>query len=82
VSINQNSVFIPAESGWYFTHAGVSPKDPPALHRVAVWRIVEDQVIGLIGLQDVGHLVTPPNVEGGYVHESAMSDEQRRVLTR
>ncbi|MCZ2802034.1 MULTISPECIES: hypothetical protein [Vibrio] len=81
---------LPGE-GWYFVHE--NPNDEPqkyTVYRVAVWALCEDgDVFGLIhpsGLPnkpgETPKLVTPPPIQGSYLHESELTSEQKAAYSK
>ncbi|WP_154723941.1 hypothetical protein [Vibrio cyclitrophicus] len=83
---------ITSADGWYFVHENVVDKDdkPYVVYRVAVWALDEENdVIGLIhasGLPldntQTPKLISPPPVQGSYLHESELSIVQFNCLKK
>jgi hypothetical protein len=78
-------------SDWYFVHENVDAKSKPyTVYPVAVWALSEgSDVIGLIhagGLPvengQTPKLITPPPIQGNYLHLSELTSEQLRCLSK
>ena len=63
--------------GWFFVHADINGW--PTFSRIVVWATYESgETIGLVGVTNSEHrLVTPPPVEGSYIHWDELTEPQK-----
>ncbi|WP_238554683.1 FitA-like ribbon-helix-helix domain-containing protein [Dickeya zeae] len=77
-----NYVQIIPASDWFFRHDNVpGSKRRATVYQLAVWALRNDgKIVGLVTVRDPEtqqpKLVTPPPVQGDYLHRDQLSDEE------
>lgn len=73
---------------WFFVHENTGTKKTHTVHHLAAWALTTDgKIVGLLPVSDpsVSHgttakLVTPPPVNGQYVHREQLTEEMKACL--
>ena len=82
--MTNNIISTTQADNWFFYHNDqIAGSNKFTFHRVAVWVTYENgDTVGLVSVNLKANqgqrLVTPPTVEGGYIHWNELTEEQKK----